>query len=128
MGAGDFTAGVVHSFDGTAAELERVLQFPQLSIGINGCSLRTQDNLEVIAMVPLDRLLLETDSPWCEIRPSHAGTPPPPPACRACSTDAQQCHAYLTTHHCHHIQLSVPPDSPCAPPPCAPLHVQASST
>ncbi len=26
-----------------------------------------------MAAVPLDRLLLETDCPWCEIRPSHAG-------------------------------------------------------
>lgn len=28
-----------------------------------------------MAAVPLDRLLLETDAPWCEIRPSHAGAP-----------------------------------------------------
>lgn len=27
-----------------------------------------------MAAVPLDRLLLETDCPWCEVRPSHAGT------------------------------------------------------
>eukprot|EP00887_Chlorella_sp_A99_P000630 scaffold5.g630.t1 len=65
--------GVVHSFDGSAAELQQLLRHPQLRIGINGCSIKSEANLEVMAAVPLDRLLLETDSPWCEIRPSHAG-------------------------------------------------------
>ena len=29
-------------------------------IGINGCSLKTDENLEVVRAVPLDRILLET--------------------------------------------------------------------
>jgi TatD DNase family protein len=64
--------GVVHSFDGGEEELEQLLELG-LSIGINGCSMRTDDNLRVAASVPLDRLLLETDAPWCQIRPTHAG-------------------------------------------------------
>lgn len=36
-------------------------------------SLKTEENLSVVKALPLNRLLLETDSPWCEIRPSHAG-------------------------------------------------------
>jgi hypothetical protein len=35
--------------------------------------LYVEDNLRVAASVPASRLLLETDCPWCDIRPSHAG-------------------------------------------------------
>lgn len=36
-------------------------------------SLKTSENLEVVAKIPIEKLLLETDCPWCEIKPSHAG-------------------------------------------------------
>jgi len=66
--------GVVHSFDGTEDELSAVLELDQLHIGLNGCSLKTEENLRVVAKVPLNRLLIETDAPWCEIRAAHAAT------------------------------------------------------
>lgn len=63
----------MHSFTGTAEEMERMVKLG-LYIGINGCSLKTEENLEVVKRVPLDRLMLESDGPWCEIRPSHASS------------------------------------------------------
>ncbi|KAI9657543.1 MAG: hypothetical protein M1831_004159 [Alyxoria varia] len=63
--------GLVHSFTGTIEEMRELVGLG-LHIGVNGCSLKTQENLDVVKEIPLDRLQLETDGPWCEIRPSHA--------------------------------------------------------
>lgn len=63
--------GVVHSFTGSSSELQSILALG-LDVGINGCSLKTEENLEVARMVPLEKLHIETDAPWCEMRKSHA--------------------------------------------------------
>jgi len=63
--------GLVHSFTGTVEEMSGLVDLG-LDIGVNGCSMKTEENLEVVKAIPLDRLQIETDGPWCEMRPSHA--------------------------------------------------------
>lgn len=64
--------GVVHSFTGTEEEMRELMDLG-LYIGINGCSFKTVENCAVVKEVRLDRLMIETDGPWCEVRPSHEG-------------------------------------------------------
>lgn len=63
--------GVVHTFDGTLAQAKKLIAMG-FYIGLNGCSLKTDANLEVVKGLPNDKIMLETDAPWCEIRPTHA--------------------------------------------------------
>jgi TatD DNase family protein len=64
--------GVVHSFTGTVEEMRELMELG-LYIGLNGCSFKTVENCEVVRAVRLDRLMIETDGPWCEVRPTHEG-------------------------------------------------------
>ncbi|CED83773.1 TatD-related DNase [Phaffia rhodozyma] len=65
------SGGVVHSFTGPKNEMEDMIQLG-LFIGINGCSLKTEEGLDMVKALPLDKLLLETDAPYCSITTSHA--------------------------------------------------------
>jgi Tat protein secretion system quality control protein TatD with DNase activity len=64
--------GVVHSFNGCEEEMQRFLAM-DLFLGINGSAFRSEESAATACRIPLDRVLLETDSPWCDIRPVHFG-------------------------------------------------------
>jgi TatD DNase family protein len=53
--------GVVHSFDDTLELAQSFIDQLGLYIGINGCSLRTQENLDTVRQLPLERIVLETE-------------------------------------------------------------------
>ena len=67
--------GVVHSFTGTPEDVGAILAVPGLRVGLNGCGLKTAENLAAAARIPLDLLLLETDAPWCGVRATSAAQP-----------------------------------------------------
>ena len=57
--------GIFHSFTGTEAEAEEVLTYSNFMVGINGVVTFKKSTLpEVLKRVPLQRLVLETDSPY----------------------------------------------------------------
>lgn len=62
--------GVIHSFDGTVDQALALINLG-FYIGINGCSLK--NNIDLVKNIPIDKILVETDSPFCLIRKSYAG-------------------------------------------------------
>lgn len=58
-------SGVFHSFTGTQEEMNKVLEYANFMIGINGVVTFKKSNLpQILHTVPLRRLVLETDSPY----------------------------------------------------------------
>lgn len=57
--------GVFHSFTGTAGEAARLMEFEGFKIGINGVVTFKKSSLpEALKEIPLERIVLETDSPY----------------------------------------------------------------
>ena len=57
--------GVFHCFGGSAEEAQELLQFPGFMLGIGGVVTYKNSHLaETLTSVPLERIVLETDSPY----------------------------------------------------------------
>lgn len=61
----DLPGGVFHCFTGNERETEELLQFDNFVLGIGGVLTFKKSHLpEVLPTIPLDRIVLETDSPY----------------------------------------------------------------
>ncbi|KAK5046850.1 hypothetical protein LTR84_007204 [Exophiala bonariae] len=58
--------GIIHSFVGTKEEMLGLVDLG-FGISVNGVSFKTAEHLDMVRAIPLDKLQLETDAPWCEI-------------------------------------------------------------
>lgn len=57
--------GVFHSFGGNSEELTKALELENMYIGINGVVTFKNSGLDkILADCPIDRVVIETDSPW----------------------------------------------------------------
>lgn len=57
--------GIFHSFTGTPDEAVRLLEFDKFMFGINGVVTYKKSTLpEALTVIPLERIVLETDSPY----------------------------------------------------------------
>lgn len=64
--------GIFHSFAGTEKEAEKLLQFSGFKLGINGIVTFKKSSLPLtLKMIPLTRLVLETDSPYLAPAPNR---------------------------------------------------------
>ena len=64
--AHDLPGGVFHCFTGNEQEACQLLEFPQFVLGIGGVLTFKKSHLPetLAAVVPLDRIVLETDAPY----------------------------------------------------------------
>ncbi|KAI0382299.1 Mg-dependent DNase [Hypomontagnella monticulosa] len=86
--------GLVHSFVGSAAQMNKLVELG-FDIGVNGFSFKDRESLDMVAAIPLERLQIETDAPWGEIKSGSevakrylANAPPLPPSKKRDKWDA----------------------------------------
>jgi len=61
-----FPEGVVHWFYDTETEMKRLLDMG-IYLGVNGCLLKQENAFEIIRNIPVEKLIIETNSPGCGI-------------------------------------------------------------
>ncbi|OTA94202.1 hypothetical protein M434DRAFT_21029 [Hypoxylon sp. CO27-5] len=59
--------GLVHSFVGSTTQMKKLVELG-FDVSVNGFSFQTQESLDMVAAIPLERLQIETDAPWGEIK------------------------------------------------------------
>lgn len=64
--------GVIHSFNGTQEEQDALLSMG-FYLSLNGSAFRTEELALQVAKIPVNRLLFETDAPWCDVRKKDFG-------------------------------------------------------
>ncbi|KAG9082997.1 hypothetical protein FS749_006378 [Ceratobasidium sp. UAMH 11750] len=63
--------GVVHSFTGRTKEMKELVAMG-FHVSVNGCSMKTDQNLATTKAVPFTHLMIETDAPWCTMTSTHS--------------------------------------------------------
>ena len=63
-----FNSGIIHGFNGSIEEMNALVEL-DLYISINSAALMTRDGIEMVKEIPMDKLLLETDSPHNSLKP-----------------------------------------------------------
>ena len=67
-----FNKGIVHSFTGNENDLNNFLSL-NLFVGLTGTSFKNKESIEIVKKIPLDKIIIETDAPYCEIKKNNEG-------------------------------------------------------
>lgn len=71
----DSLSGVFHCFDGSLDQARRIIGFGSFKIGIGGIVTYRKDVQAVVAELPLESIILETDSPYLPPEPHRKDKP-----------------------------------------------------
>ncbi|MEO0897889.1 MAG: TatD family hydrolase [Bacteroidota bacterium] len=67
--------GIFHCFDGNTAQAQRIQSFGTFKLGLGGILTYRKDVMQMVADMPLDLMVLETDSPYLPPVPHRKDKP-----------------------------------------------------